>query len=122
MASQSSEAKLEQERQSQNQDKSILLCSSSLRNPQELFQAVPTDVGICCAFNFNSTMKETVYARWCEEDQTKKQQIQNFSSLNQVDCRVEAEGEQGGEVEGARGEEGQSWLRYGAQGVSITST
>ena len=31
---------------------------------QELFQAVPTDVGICCAFNFNSTMKETVYARW----------------------------------------------------------
>ena len=32
--------------------------------PQELFQAVPTDVGICCAFNFNSTMKETVYARW----------------------------------------------------------
>ena len=31
---------------------------------QDLFQAVPTDVGICCAFNFNSTMKETVYARW----------------------------------------------------------
>ena len=30
---------------------------------QDLFQAVPTDVGICCAFNFNSTMKETVYAR-----------------------------------------------------------
>ena len=40
--------------------------------PQELFQAVPTDVGICCAFNFNSTMKETVYARWEEHQENVK--------------------------------------------------
>ena len=29
---------------------------------EHLFQAVPTDVGICCSFNSNSSMKETIYA------------------------------------------------------------
>ena len=77
--------------------------------PQDLFQAVPTDVGICCAFNFNSTMKETVYARWEHQKNVKKQQMQNFS-CPKVDCGVETEREQRGEVKGAGGEEGKSWL------------
>ena len=34
---------------------------------ENLFQAVPTDVGICCSFNFNSSLKETVYARLISE-------------------------------------------------------
>ena len=33
---------------------------------------MPTDVGICCAFNFNSTMKETVYARWEQHQENVK--------------------------------------------------
>ena len=78
--------------------------------PQELFQAVPTDVGICCAFNFNSTMKETVYAR-CRRWNAKYVAKYLHDLKPKVDCGVEAEGEQrGGEVEGAGGEEGQGWL------------
>ena len=34
---------------------------------ENLFQAVPTDVGICCSFNFNSSLKETVYAKLISE-------------------------------------------------------
>ena len=59
---------------------------------QELFQAVPTDVGICCAFNFNSTMKETVYARWEHQKKVKKQQIQNqrlIAELKQKESQEE---------------------------------
>ena len=33
----------------------------------DLFQAIPTDVGICCSFNFNSSMKETIYAKLIRE-------------------------------------------------------
>ena len=50
---------------------------------QELFQAVPTDVGICCAFNFNSTMKETVYARWEHQKKSKSNKYKTFNSKNQ---------------------------------------
>ena len=50
-----------------------------MKNSQELFQAVPTDVGICCAFNFNSTMKETVYARW---EHQKKSTSNKYKTCN----------------------------------------
>ena len=33
----------------------------------DLFQAIPTDVGICCSFNSNSSMKETIYAKLIRE-------------------------------------------------------
>ena len=34
---------------------------------EQLFEAVPTDVGICCAFNFNSSLTETTYAKLIRE-------------------------------------------------------
>ena len=46
----------------------------------ELFQAIPTDVGICCSFNFNSSMKETVYAKLIRDLKMEELKDSNFSS------------------------------------------
>ena len=40
-------------------------------------QAVPTDVGICCAFNFNSSLTETVYAKLIRELKDKERLQRN---------------------------------------------
>lgn len=46
----------------------------------DLFQAIPTDVGICCSFNFNSSMKETVYAKLIRDLKMEELKDSNFSS------------------------------------------
>ena len=52
---------------------------------ENLFQAIPTDVGICCSFNFNSSMKETVYAKLIEGLKDKEMKTNNFSSPTERD-------------------------------------
>ena len=44
-----------------------------------LFQAIPTDVGICCSFNFNSSMKETIYAKLIRDLKREEMEKNNFS-------------------------------------------
>ena len=46
---------------------------------EHLFEAVPTDVGICCSFNFNSSLTETVYAKLIRELKTKEKIKLNMS-------------------------------------------
>ena len=46
---------------------------------EHLFQAVPTDVGICCSFNFNSSLTETVYAELIRELKDKERMRRNIS-------------------------------------------
>ena len=46
---------------------------------QLLFEAVPTDVGICCSFNFNSSLTETVYAKLIRELKLKERMKRNLS-------------------------------------------
>ena len=52
---------------------------------ENLFQAIPTDVGICCSFNFNSSMKETVYAKLIKDLKDKEMKTNNFSSPTERD-------------------------------------
>ena len=47
---------------------------------EDLFQAIPTDVGICCSFNFNSSMKETTYAKLIRDLKSQEMALNNFSS------------------------------------------
>ena len=46
---------------------------------EHLFQAVPTDVGICCSFNFNSSLTDTVYATLIRELKDKERLRRNVS-------------------------------------------
>ena len=47
---------------------------------EALFEAVPTDVGICCSFNFNTSLTETIYARLVKELKMKERTQRNIST------------------------------------------
>ena len=54
---------------------------------EHLFQAVPTDVGICCSFNFNSSLTETVYATLIRELKDKERLRRNVSLAGDQNVR-----------------------------------
>ena len=47
---------------------------------EALFEAIPTDVGICCSFNFNTSLTETIYARLVKELKLKERVQRNIST------------------------------------------